>query len=192
MSCTASCWRGRLKSRWAGNLDYVDARKQPQHLDWNSIQGATKPGPEPFARPDWLLAAPKVGDPKLRRDAVQATLLLARNLQGKQLAVALQEALDAKDAPATQKVALLCYSAIDEPNVALEMLDEERTLPALRRTSVYTLRHWMAQETRTASTRFTIPSRSVTRRWSPASSWSCCTGISATEGRRTSPQPGNG
>jgi hypothetical protein len=135
---------GTAYFRWAGNLDFVDARKQPQYIRWSSLRGSAEP-PQPFTTPDWMLKEPKQGDPKLRNSAMQASQRLALNLQNKQLDVALQEALESENA-ASKRLALLAYTALDDYTKPVEYMDKEDVqLADLRRTAVYALRNWMAQ-----------------------------------------------
>jgi hypothetical protein len=135
---------GSAKLRWGGHFDFIDARSELKHVGWNSLTGRPT-GPEKFPMPDWLQAEPKVGDAKVRREAMQASVKLANALGQKQLDVALREALDTRESPALQRLALLSYTALDDFTVALELLNKEETTPDLRRTTVYALRYWMAQ-----------------------------------------------
>lgn len=134
---------GTAYLRWAGFGQRIDASKEPQHVHWNSVRGKTE-GPERFV-PDWVQAKPKVGDPKSRADTMAASQRLAANLQGKQLDVVLQEAVES-DNPATKRLALFCYTALDDYTKPMEFLDkDDPKLSDLRRMSIYALRYWMAQ-----------------------------------------------
>ncbi len=85
---------------------------------------------------------------KMRKEALQAAELLAKNLRGKQpLEVALQEALafPKETPPAIQRLALVCSSALDDFSQPLDMLNGEQTTSDLRQTAIFILRHWMAQ-----------------------------------------------
>ena len=130
----------------------VDADREPQMVIWSSLAGLKEAVPY---TPDWLSAKPKLGDAKQRTKAQEAALMLARNVQGKKLDIALQEALLAasaapeKDAvvnPATPMLALRCDTALDEITVPLEVLDQDNVPDFLRRTAIYSLRYWIAQE----------------------------------------------
>jgi hypothetical protein len=135
---------GTAYFHWAGNSELVDATKVPKHIQWSSIQGTTR-AQEDATKPDWLLAKPKQGDPKLRAEALAASERLAKNLQGKQLDVVLQEALESDNA-SSRRLALFCYTALDEYTKPIEFLDKDDPRASdLRQMSIYALRHWMAQ-----------------------------------------------
>ncbi len=120
----------------------VDASQQPQLVTWGSTTGLVDPRPFPV---DWALPAPKAGDPVRRKAALQAAQTLARNAETKQIDVALQEALEARDLP-PRLLALRSYTAMDNFSVALEQLANDVVPDALRKAAIYSLRHWMRQE----------------------------------------------
>jgi hypothetical protein len=121
----------------------VDATTQPQWVTWNSSKGIDSP--RPFVVPDWYLPTPKFSDPKERQTALQSAITLAKNVQAKKLDVALQEAL-AADELAARRLALRCYTALDDFSRPLEMLDQENKSDGMRRYAIYSLRYWVAQD----------------------------------------------
>ena len=137
---------GTAYFRWGGNLDTLDTENN-RYLTWDTAHGG--PGaPQKASTPAWALPNPKAGrkeDEKIRQEAFAASKRLAMNLHGKELDVVLQEAL-ASDNSATQRLALTCFTALDDYTKPVEYLDKDAVKQSeLRMVSLYALKYWMAQ-----------------------------------------------
>jgi hypothetical protein len=135
-----------IRSPDSGSI--VETQKGPQFVAWSSIRGFGSPDAARPEMTDFYAETPKFGEPKERKLAIDAGYTLAVNLVSKKLDVALQEALDSNSV-ASRRLAVRCYTALDEFGVPLELLDRENTnleFEDLRRTALYSLLHWLPLE----------------------------------------------